>query len=38
MANFPESIFPPPDEALQLEPEELAVFLLRHMALVEKSG
>lgn len=38
MVRSMKDIFPPPEEALKLEPEELAVFLLEYLCEAEKSS
>lgn len=38
MVRSMKDIFPPPEEVLKLEPEELAVFLLEYLREVEKSS
>ena len=38
MTRSMKDIFPPPEEALKLEPEELAVFLLEYLCEVEKTS
>ena len=38
MARSMKDIFPPPQEALELEPEELAVLLLKYLSEAEQAG
>jgi hypothetical protein len=38
MAKSMKDIFPPPEEVLKLEPEELAVFLLEYLCEIEKGS